>query len=130
MLPTMMCFIPSFMLLGIVPAIVSAVFSRALLTMLRGYPESAVQFEHCQQLLLDRTIGLFIGFLRRCDGLSAVAGPDVQKELPAARRIAPLTSEIGNGSHRVQYVKLRVLPRRMPLFTRGWRTEDPGCHGP
>ena len=48
--------------------------SRALLTMLRGYPESAVQSSTVNKLSLDRTIGLFIGFLRRSDGLSAVAG--------------------------------------------------------
>jgi hypothetical protein len=81
----MTCFIPSFMLLGIVPAVVSAL-SRATLTMLRGYPKSAVQFEHVNRLSLDRTIGLFIGFLRRSDGLSAVAGAKCPV-LPSARKI-------------------------------------------
>jgi hypothetical protein len=47
-LPLMTCFIPSFMLLGIVPAVVAAVFTGSLDDAVRGYPESAVRFEHCQ----------------------------------------------------------------------------------
>jgi hypothetical protein len=87
--------------------------SRAPLTM--RYPESAVQFEHCQQIVADRTIGLFIGFLRRSDGLSAVAGGQCgRRELPAARRIAPVTSESRDGGHTVQYVKLQVWTMRCP----------------
>ena len=111
-LPLMTCFIPSFMLLGIVPAVVSAL-SRATLTMLCGYPKSAVQFEHVNRLSLDRTIGLFIGFLRRSDGLSAVAGGQCGRtELPAARKIAPVTSESRDLGHAVQYVKLQVWTNR------------------
>jgi hypothetical protein len=39
------------------------------------------------RLSLDRTIALFNGFLRRSDGLSAVAGPKCPV-LPSARKIA------------------------------------------
>jgi hypothetical protein len=74
-LPLMTCFIPSFMHLGIVPAVVSAVFSRALLTMLRRVSRVSRALRALStKLSLDRTIGLFIGFLHRSDGLSAVAG--------------------------------------------------------
>jgi hypothetical protein len=63
------------MLLGIVPAVVSAVFhGLAWRCDIQSQPCSS---STVNKLSLDRTIGLFIGFLSRSDGLSVVAGGHV-----------------------------------------------------
>ena len=83
--------------------------------MLRGYPESAVQFKHCHQIVAGPHDRPFIGFLGRSDGLSTVAGGKCS-ELQSARNVA--SGESRDENHRRKYVNCAVLPRRQPSATR------------
>jgi hypothetical protein len=73
--------------------------SRDPLTM--RYPESAVQFEHCQQIVAgphDRALHRLPPSFGRA--FSRRRWPMWPEELPAASKIAPVTSEIRDESHR------------------------------
>jgi len=86
--------------------------------MLRGYPKSAVQFEHVNRLSLDRTIGHFIGFLRRSDGHSTVAGGKVlgASVSPQDRNLWSLERAVTKVTP-CKYVKLQVWTTRCPSLT-------------
>ena len=68
-------------------------------------------------------IGLFIGFLRRSAGFSRRRWPMWPEGASRRRKVAPVTSEIRDGSHRRKYVKLQVLPMRRPSSMPDFPTE-------